>query len=192
MFSYRVDDEISLALPRVIDAQAVFELIKKNEAYLAEWLPWPRQLDSVAAEADIFREQLRLFADGRSLNLLIWFHGEIVGCLSLNTIHAETQSADIGYWLAQDKQGYGIMHRSLLALFEISFGEYGLEKLMIAAATGNQPSNAVIRHAGFHFDGVNRRAEKLERGWVDHNWYSLLKSEWLELATAVHDESRKN
>lgn len=32
MFSYRVDDEISLALPRVIDAQAVFELIKKKRS----------------------------------------------------------------------------------------------------------------------------------------------------------------
>lgn len=179
MFSYRVDDDISLAIPRRQDAKKIFEVVEKDVDYLSKWLPWPRSLKTVADEEDSLKLLLLHFGQGESLNLVIWYQHEIAGSISFNKFDQKNQSAEIGYWLAGDLQGHGIMHRCVEAMFTIGFTEYDCEKIMIRAATENGPSNHVIQKAGFHFDGVERHAQKLEQGWIDFNCYSLLKSEWL-------------
>lgn len=178
MFCYQVDAELQLAIPRLKDAEAVFALIQKDREYLAEWLPWVKQMKSVEAERDFIKTSLANFGSGKSLNLLIWYQGQYAGNISFNTINSENHSADIGYLLGQDFQHLGIMHRSVAALLAIGFTEYQLEKIVIKAATGNQPSNQVIQKLGLHHDGIERHAEVINQQWLDLNVYSILKSEW--------------
>lgn len=178
MFSYQVDDELKLALPRLQDAATVFNLIQKDAGYLGKWLPWVKQMTSVSAERQFIKTSLENFGLGKSLNLLIWYQDQYAGNISFNTIDYAKQSADIGYLLDQDLQHRGIMHRCVLALLMIGFQDYDLEKIVIKAAIDNQPSNRVIQHAGFHFDGVERHAEQVADQWLDLNVYSILRSEW--------------
>lgn len=178
MFSYKVDDDIQLALPRLKDAVTVFELIQKDQDYFGEWLPWVYSTKTVEDERQFLKTSLEHFGVGKSLNLLIWYRGQYVGNLSFNTINTDNRSADIGYLLGKDFQHRGIMNRSVNALLKIGFTEYDLEKIIIKAATANQPSNHVIQKLGLHLDGVERHAEKANQHWIDLNVYSILREEW--------------
>ena len=86
MFCYQVDAELQLAIPRLKDAEAVFALIQKDREYLAEWLPWVKQMKSVEAERDFIKTSLANFGSGKSLNLLIWYRGQYAGNISFNKI----------------------------------------------------------------------------------------------------------
>ncbi|WP_125606825.1 GNAT family N-acetyltransferase [Lapidilactobacillus bayanensis] len=178
MFSYQVDAEIKLALPRLKDAETIFAMIQKDADYLSEWLPWVDSMKSAEEERQFIETSLEHFGLGQSLNLCIWYHDQYAGNISFNKFDQRTRSADIGYLLGQDFQHRGIMHRCVTALLKIGFTEYDLEKIVLKAAVGNRPSNQVIQHAGFHFDGVERHAEQIHDQWLDLNVYSMLRSEW--------------
>jgi ribosomal-protein-serine acetyltransferase len=40
MFIHKIDDQVSLKLIELHDADRVFELTDKSRNYLKEWLPW--------------------------------------------------------------------------------------------------------------------------------------------------------
>ena len=51
MFTYQIDNEISLALPRPrIDAEPLFNLIDKDRTELSIWLPWVKSVKSIEDE----------------------------------------------------------------------------------------------------------------------------------------------
>jgi len=49
--------------------------------------------------------------------------------------------------------------------------------LVVAAATTNYPSLAVIGRLGFRFEGIARQAEFVDSHWVDHSVFSRLSSD---------------
>ncbi len=51
MFSYKIDQDISFALPRPkIDAEPLFNLIDKGRTKLSVWLPWVKSVKSIEDE----------------------------------------------------------------------------------------------------------------------------------------------
>ncbi|WP_261807404.1 GNAT family N-acetyltransferase [Lapidilactobacillus luobeiensis] len=179
MIGYQIDSELYLALPRSQDATALVALIQTDAVYLSQWLNWPAGT-TLATEQQVIQQNRRDFGTDKSLVLAIWWRQQIVGMISFNGFRADGKISDVGYWLGQGFQGQGIMHRALMALVQIGFTDYQLEKIVIHAGVGNQPSNAVARNAGFKLDGVVRHDELLtSQGWIDLNSYSLLRQEWL-------------
>lgn len=178
MFSLVVDSDISLSLPRPrLDAPALFQLIEDSRPELERWLPWVPLITSEDKERESLEVFLADFGRGKSLNCLIWYRNQIAGMISFNKF-AGNGSADIGYWLRTDFTHRGIMHRAVEAFIRLGFEEYDLNKIVIRAATGNAPSNAVIRGVGFHLDGVLPQEEKVGGSYLDHNVWSLLLDEW--------------
>lgn len=168
-----------LALPRPhLDAPALFALVEDDREGLEQLLPWVSETKKAEDEEGILKRVLAHFGTGGSLNLVIHYNGFPAGMIGFNSFHTVNRSADIGYWLGRDFRGKGIVCRAVAGLCEIGFEEYGLNKIMIRAATDNQSSNAVAERAGFHLDGTLRCDELLIDGFHDSNEWSLLKSEW--------------
>lgn len=179
MFSYAVDDEIELAIPRpALDAPALFKLLEADRSVLSRYLPWVSQTKTAADEEQALRLFNTHFGSGQSLNLVLLVAGEVAGMISFNGF-AANQSADVGYWLGAAFRGRNVMHRAVAGLCELGFGQYGLNKIIIRAAVDNAASNAVARKAGFHLDGTLRDGEPLADGFHDENEWSLLKREWV-------------
>lgn len=179
MFMYPVDDEIVLALPRpVLDAPRLFGLIQADRAGIGRYLPWAEHLADVAAEQAFLNMTLQHFGSGLSVNLVIWYKNEPVGMISFNGFQQEAASTDIGYWLGEQFRGRGIMHRALLAMCELAFTEYGVNKVIVRAATDNLASNHVAAAAGFKQDGVLRAGVRLSDGYHDEVEWSLLKRDY--------------
>lgn len=56
MFTYQIDDEVSLALPRPkIDAETVFQLIDESRNELVTWLPWVTGTTAVVDEEKFYQ-----------------------------------------------------------------------------------------------------------------------------------------
>ena len=91
------------------EAKALFALVDTNRDRLRRWLPWPdANLTVLDSRAYILwvRAQACLGA-ARSFGL--WWKGSLVGVAGFVWIDAANRSAAIGYWLAQDAEGRGLM-----------------------------------------------------------------------------------
>lgn len=54
-FSYKIDQDISLVLPRPkVDAEPLFKLVNESRKELEPWLPWVKKIKSVEDEQKNF------------------------------------------------------------------------------------------------------------------------------------------
>lgn len=178
MFTYKIDEELSLKLLEEKDAERVFELTDGSRAYLKEWLPWLDFTKTVEDSRDFIRTSRKNYAENKTLNTGIVYKGEIVGLAGFNELAWANKTAKIGYWLGQDYQGHGIMTRVAEALTEISFGPLGMNRTEIRVATGNSKSRGIPERLGYTEEGTLRQVEWLYDHFVDHIVYAMLASEW--------------
>lgn len=176
LFSYKVDDEITLALWQEKHAQELFALTDRNRSYLREWLPWLDTTQSPDDSEEYILSMLQKFAHQNGLGVGIWYKGQLAGVIDLHNF--SYQKAEIGYWLGQEFSGHGIMTRACRAMLNHGFEELKLHRILILAATGNLKSRAIPERLGFKQEGIARQAEWLYDHFVDLVTYSMLASEW--------------
>lgn len=178
MFTYKIDEELSLKLLEENDAERVFQLTEGSRAYLKTWLPWLDFTKTVEDSRDFIRISRKNFADNATLNTAIVYKGEIVGMAGFNELAWANKTAKIGYWLGHEYQGRGIMTRVAEALTQISFSHFGMNRTEIRVATENHKSRAIPERLGYTEEGVLRQVEWLYDHFVDHIVYGMLASEW--------------
>lgn len=66
------------------------------------------------------------------------------------------EKAEIGYWLAIDRWGQGIMTKVVERLTEFAFREYRLQKIYAEVVTTNLGSRRVLEKAGYELEGIFR------------------------------------
>ncbi|MDQ0243174.1 ribosomal-protein-serine acetyltransferase [Bacillus fengqiuensis] len=178
MFVYTIDEEVSLKLVELKDAERVFELTDHSREYLREWLPWLDMTTSVEDTKSFIESCLKNYAENKSMTTFILYKGVIVGTASYNQIDWSNKVAYIGYWLGKGHQGFGIMTKVAKALTDYAFNELKLNRVDIRAAKGNTKSRAIPERLGFVCEGQMRQAEWLYDHYVDHIVYGMLATEW--------------
>jgi ribosomal-protein-serine acetyltransferase len=178
MFSFRVDERHELRLLRPSDADELFRLTDNNREYLRSWLPWLDSTIAVANTEDFIRSTLQQFADNRGFVAAICYDKTIVGLIGYNQIDWQNRIGYIGYWLAQDYQGNGLMTTSCKAIVDYGFGVLNLNRLVITCATENKPSRAIPERLGFVHEGTTRDAEWLYDHFVNHEIYVQFYCDW--------------
>lgn len=178
MFIHKIDEEVSLKLVELRDAERVFELTDHSREYLREWLPWLDFTTSVEDTKGFIKSCLKGYAENTSMTTFILFRGEIVGTASYNKIDWTNKIAYIGYWLGQDYQGNGIMTKVAKTLTDYAFNELGLNKVSISAAVENKRSRSIPERLGFVNEGCSRQAEWLYDHYVDHIVYGMQAEDW--------------
>lgn len=178
MFIHKINDDLALKLIELKDSNRVFELTDTSRNYLREWLPWLDTTTKLEDTIGFINMCLKGFSENRSLNTVILFKGNIVGVAGFNNINWSNKTAQIGYWLGEEYQGYGIMTRVAEALTEYAFKELALNKVEIRVAVGNKKSRSIPERLGFINEGCIRQAEWLYDHYVDHVVYGILSEEW--------------
>jgi ribosomal-protein-serine acetyltransferase len=160
------------------DVAELFRLVDRNRAHLRAWLPW---LDATRTESDLrawaTAERAKAEA-GRSVQFVIVDDGRLAGIVGYHEIDREHGQVDLGYWLAEERQGRGLVTRAVAELVRIAFEELGLNRVGIKTATGNVRSRAIPERLGFRHEGVIREGERLYDRFVDLDAFALLASEW--------------
>jgi ribosomal-protein-serine acetyltransferase len=173
-----VNEEIILREMEEEDATRLYALIDENREYLREFLGWVdanQSSDDVEAFI-VSSKQIQQIRGGT--NYVILYCGNIVGVVSLNYVDWSNHHTGIGYWLAADMQGRGIMTAAVRRLIDYVFDELGLNRVEIRCAVENQKSRAIPERLGFTYEGTLRQAEWLYDRYVNHVVYGLLKIEW--------------
>jgi ribosomal-protein-serine acetyltransferase len=178
MFAYRLSPDLSLELLEPRHAAELHRLTDDNREHLRTWLPWLdriRSVDDTTAFIDVTRRQL---AENRGFQTVIRWHGNLVGIIGQHGVDWSSRSTSLGYWLARDAQGHGIMTRSCRVYLAHAFDDLRLHRVEIRCAMENKKSRAIPERLGFRKEGVVRDAEWLYDHFVDHVVYGLLESEW--------------
>ena len=178
MFSLDLGDGAKLTLLEHRHAQDVFNLVDGNREHLRAWLPWIDGTKTVDDSRNFIRSSLEKFARNDGFDAGIWQDGRLAGVIGLHYISWSHRRTYLGYWLGKEYTGRGLMTKACEAVLEHCFTALDLNNVGSAAATGNAPSNAVLRRVGFQFEGATREAEWLYDHFVDHNAYSILQREW--------------
>ena len=160
------------------DAQALFALVETNRERLRRWLPWPDANRCVQdSRAYILRVRAQAKA-GTAQSFGLWWRDRLVGIAGFVWIDAANGSAGIGYWLAQEAEGHGLMTAAVSALVRHGFRTLKLHRIEIRAGVRNRRSRALPRRLGFRHEGTLRQVERLADRYVDHAVHGLLASEW--------------
>ncbi len=177
MLEFRLSDTVRLRLPEEADAPELYRLVERNRAYLAVWLPWAAgqtELDTL----DYIRRKRRQLADNEGLETAIEVDGALAGMVGMVALDHRNRSTALGYWLAEEHQGKGVMTAAVRAYLNYAFGALGLNRVEIGAGVDNHRSRAIPERLGFTLEGVRRRGEVIGARTIDHAVYSLLAEEW--------------
>ena len=130
-------------------AQAMFDAVDRDRAYLRRWLSWVDVTTTRAAvETSIatFRERA---AAGTDRVYLLLEAERVVGGIGLHGIDVANRHAEIGYWLAADRQGRGVMTSACRAVTDYGFRELRMHRLEIRCAVENARSRAIPERLGY-------------------------------------------
>ncbi len=113
-----------------------------------------------------------------SLFRAIEIDGRAAGSIALcrgSDVYQKT--AELGYWLAEDYWGRGIMTQAVRQLCREGFSRWDIQRIHAEPFAHNAGSRRVLEKAGFSLEGVMRRGV-FKRGQVcDFCMYALLREE---------------
>jgi ribosomal-protein-alanine N-acetyltransferase len=121
------------------------------------------------------RDRLANVQEGR------WIFGivdgdELAGTIGVNnTIRGPLQSANIGYWIDEPRQGRGLATAAVGAVVDFAFGEAGLHRVEAGTLPDNLPSQRVLEKNAFERIGLARRYLYIGGDWRDHILFQRVK-----------------
>ena len=150
------------------DAEELAEVRRANRAFVAPSEPdRPRSFHSVAGQRAWIESHENAFA--------ILDNGEIAGTITLsNAVYGFFQSANVGYWVAQDRTRRGLATAALAAVAGVAFDELGLHRLEAGTLVDNIASQRVLEKNAFERIGLARRYLLIAGEWRDHLLFQLL------------------
>lgn len=178
MFSYMVDEEVSLKLLEKGNASEMYKLVDGSRVSLREWLPWVDSMTSAEEYVPIFQDWRKQFAENNGFQVGIIYKGNLAGVIGFHGIDWNNRKTTIGYWLGDSYQGNGIMTRACQALVDLAFHHYGLNRVEIQCGIKNEKSRAIPERLGFEEEGVIRDAEFLYDHFHDCVVYGMLARDW--------------
>lgn len=184
MFSYRIEYDLELRPVDERHAEELTALVRHDLAHLKPWMPWATERYAVEDAREFIRRNQRQYAEDQGFSTLIFFRDRVVGSIGYNHIDWTSRKTDIGYWLAADMQGRGIMTKACGVLVGHAFKELKLNRIEIYCAVDNGRSRRIPERLGFTQEGVHRQAEWVHDHFKDLVSYSMLAGEWKEKAEA--------
>ena len=174
---FELSEGVQLRSLTEADVKELYALIEANRSYLAPWMPWAAG-QTLDGTAEFVRKSIKQEADDDGFQVAVVVDGAIAGVLG-HEIDRENRTTTIGYWLAEDQQGRGLMTAAVERLLEHAFDELRLNRVGIEVAPNNRRSRALAERLGFREEGVLREAERFaDDDYRDLVLYSMLASEW--------------
>lgn len=177
--SYSVSDTIQLRPVAISDAKELFHLVDANRAHLSKWLAWV----GGTRTADDTVEFLKSATGSHAAETVfaIIFKGRLAGIISWRFVERVTKRVSLGYWMAAEFQGNGIMAACVNYLTAELFDQQNVTSVEIEADTENLKSRAVAERCQFRYCGTLEKYAYLNGGFRDHAVYILTRDDWKNL-----------
>ena len=173
-----VSANLTLTPLELQDSEELFKLTDANRDYLREWLPWLDRIKHIDDTRALIQAAQLQAVHNNGTQMAIRLHSCIVGIVGHRQIDWRRRLTSLGYWLAREFQGLGVVTTACNALVTDAFSDTRLNRVEIRCAVENHRSRAIPKRLGFRQDGVVRDAEWLYDHFVDHIVYRMLVHEW--------------
>lgn len=174
----RVD--VRLAEPDDVDAIIAF--FAENESHLTHYgAACAREHMTRQHWSDQVERRREEFFNDESCRTFIFHRGDgaVAGTANLSEIvRGPFQAAYLGYALAENAQGKGLMHEALTLLLRFAFAELNLHRIMANFIPSNKRSGAVLERLGFAVEGRANDYLRINGAWREHVLTSLTNPAW--------------
>ncbi len=185
MFHFKIDDELELVLLDFCHTRELYRLVEGNRIHLRRWLPWVDETASINEVEMFIQTGKNQYISNNGFQAAIMYNGRLTGIIGYHSINWRNKATTIGYWLAEEYQGKGIMRRATKAMVDYAIYHLSLHRVEIRCAEGNSKSRAIPTGLGFREEGIIRDAEWLYDHFVSHIVYGILSEEWQQRATEL-------
>jgi ribosomal-protein-alanine N-acetyltransferase len=161
-----------LTLLRPDNAELLSAYKEENRLHLAPWEPAadPRHTSLVVSCRQAAQRSLQGYEDGTALQLIAIERSSqrmVAGCNFTNIVRGPLQACHLGYSVAQEHQGQGLMREVAQAGIAYLFDTEGLHRIMANHMPSNQRSEKLLRALGFEREGYARAYLKIAGKWED-------------------------
>ncbi len=164
--------------PTERDWRSYAELRAASRRFLEPWEPtWAPD----ALTRDAFLRRLRRYAGDRRNDTGYSFFifdnqaQRLVGGINLaNVRRGVAQAATLGYWTGASYARQGYMTAALQCVLAFGFSQLALHRMEAACLPGNEPSQRLLKRAGFEQEGYAPKYLKIRGDWHDHLLFGLL------------------
>ena len=175
----RTRGEVTVRRWRAEDAQPLNELVAASRKHLLPWMPWATEpLDTLEQRRARFSGWEREWAAGGDCVYGIFVAGAVAGGCGLHR-RLGSDGLEIGYWLAPDFTGRGVMTVAAELLTDAAFSVPEIEVVEIHHDQANERSAGVPRRLGFTLARQIGREPQApgERG-VEWQW-QITREQWM-------------
>lgn len=151
-------------------------MVAANREHLAPWMPWAETYGFQDSVEFLELKRLQLEAND-GFEAAVRVDGEIAGGVGFHRLDWVNRSTALGYWLAADAQGRGLMTAAVTALLDYAFFEW-LHRVIIEVVVGNERSQAIPERLGFRQEAILREAKLVRGSHEDTRLYAMLAPEW--------------
>jgi ribosomal-protein-alanine N-acetyltransferase len=172
-----------LRQPTMKDVAWYYEYFSRPEIVWGGGEPGPRDISKAREE---FREYLvDLYRKRRGFRWIVTLKDDRkpIGTLGYyNWKPTASYQAEMGYDLAKEHWGKGIMTEAMMAVIDFGFREMELNRIEVFIMPRNKRSIRIIKNLGFKKEGVLRQRYYDELGnFTDDVLFSMLRSDWEDL-----------
>lgn len=173
---------LTLRLAETDDAPGIVRYFRENRVHLAASRP---RMEPDFFTEDFWRAQAHAsraeFRADRSVRLFAWEResSRVVGNANFTQIvRGAAHYAVLGYGIAADREGLGLMREALEAALEYVFGPLNLHRVMANYVPTNHRSGGLLRRLGFRVEGYARDYLYLDGRWQDHVLTARTNPDW--------------
>jgi|GEM_PF-3396155 len=171
-----VDKSIELRAKSSDSFEEFSKIVKTNREFLGQWLPWAVDAPN---ESSVEHYQLAPIKKEKneSADWDIYCEGKLAGAIGAMQRDPSRVVIELGYWLAENQNGKGIMTKCTNAIVNLLFAETETPLIEIGADIKNLKSRSIPERCGFKYDREftnNPNCPQVEVGV----FYSLTREEW--------------
>ena len=106
---------------------------------------------------------------------------DIIGGMNINAVNrGAAQFASLGYWIAEDWQGKGLMSEAMSAIIFFCFYILKLERINAATLEKNDRSINLLLSKGFEEEGLAKKYVEIDGVRRDHILFGLNKLDFVK------------
>jgi len=95
-----------------------------------------------------------------------------------NIVRGAFQACYVGYGLAEESVGRGLMTEALRAVIDFAWGTLKLHRVMANYLPENERSAKVLAGLGFEVEGYAKKYLYIDGRWQDHVLTALTNEKW--------------
>lgn len=132
------------------------------------------------------KEQMDWYRDLKKNGTGIWWgiydknDHQFCGAGGFNNLEKDHKKAEIGLWLLKEYWGKGILKEIMPKLFEEGFNKLDLNRIEGFVVSDNLKCKNGLEKINFTYEGTMRECEIKNGKKIDVDFYSILKSEWIQ------------